>query len=247
MTRILRAAALLVASGCSGPRGEVALSAYGGKAWNSDADLRLKEPGGTDLKLSGVELDAESFERPIYYGLRGTYWLPPAGADEAAARLGTWGLMLEFTHTKANADEDQVVHQQGTRNGAPVSGSFPVRDSIESYELSHGHNLLTLNALHRWLPMGRRGRLQPYVGAGAGLACPRVEALVNGVETDGYQLAGWTVQGLAGVNVDLTRSLGAFVEYKLNWADVDAELGGGGSIQQEIWTHQLLVGLTWRF
>ncbi len=246
MTRIL-AAALLAATGCAGPRGEIALSAYGGKAWNSDADLRLKQPGGTDLKLSGVELDDKSFELPIYYGLRGTYWFPPADADDETARLGTWGLMLDFTHPKAIADEDQVVNQQGTRGGAPVSGSFPVSQSIESYELSHGHNLLTLNALHRWLPAGRRGWLQPYVGVGAGLAYPHVEAVVNGVETNGYQLAGWTAQGLAGVSADLTGSLSAFLEYKLNWADVDADLDGGGSIRQEIWTQQLLVGLTWRF
>jgi lipid A oxidase len=238
--------------GCSATRGEIALSAYGGKAWNSDADLRLSQPGGTDLTLFGVALEDRSFEGPVYYGLRATYWFPPAGADGESARLGTWGAMLDFTHAKAIADEDQVVRQQGTRSGTPVDGDFPVSDSIDGYELSHGHNLLTLDAVHRWSlgdarGRGLKGRLQPYVGAGAGAAIPHVEATVNGVETSGYQLAGWTVAGLAGMSIDIAGPVSGFIEYKLNWADVDGHLDGGGSIRQEIWTQQLVLGLSIRF
>jgi lipid A oxidase len=246
--RALAAMLLLVASGCAARRGEIALSAYAGRAWNSPSDLRLRRPG-TDLTLEGVDLEDRSFEGPIHYGLRGTYWIPPSEGD---AREGRWGVMLDFTHAKAVVDEGEVVRQRGVRDGAPVHGSFPVSDSIESYELSHGHNLLTLNAVRRWLLPGDRdgtlrGSLRPYVGLGAGAAIPHVEATVAGVRTEEYQLVGWTAQGLAGLGVDLTRSLSAFVEYKLNWADVDASLSGGGSVRQEIWTQQLLLGLTFRF
>jgi lipid A oxidase len=105
-------------------------------------------------------------------------------------------------------------------------------------------NLFTLNAVHRWF-VGRR--LRPYVGGGAGAAIPHVEATVGGVETDGYQLAGWAAQGLAGLSIDVTGPLSVFVEYKLSWADIDAELNGGGSIRHEIWTQQLVFGFTFRF
>jgi lipid A oxidase len=232
---------VLLAGACAG-RGEIALSAYGGKAWNLPADLHVRQPGGTDLTLFGVDLHDDSFEGPIYYGLRATYWLPPPAGE---ARRGRWGLALDFAHAKVIAQETQVVRQEGTRDGAPVNGRFPVSDTLESYELSHGLNLATLNVVRRWLP--ERGRLAPYAGAGAGAAIPHVEATVGGVRTEEYQLAGWTLQGLAGVSLEIAGPVAAFLEYKLNWADVDAGLDGKGSIRQEIWTHQLLLGMTLRF
>jgi lipid A oxidase len=241
-----------VATACATPRGEIALSAYGGRAWNSDADLHLAQPGGTDLRLLGVALDDESFRSPPFYGLRAAYWFPPSGAaTKEEARNGAWGIALGYTHAKAVVDQTQVVRQSGTRQGTPVNGNFPVSDSIDAYQLSHGHNFLTLNGMYRWILEQRDrtilGRLHPYLGAGAGLVFPHVEATVNGSVTNEFQIAGPALQAYFGLDFDIVGPLNAFAEYKLNWADVTSELNGGGSIQSEIWTHQLIVGLTLRF
>jgi lipid A oxidase len=84
------------------------------------------------------------------------------------------------------------------------------------------------------------GRLQPYAGIGAGISIPSIE--VFSALTDEYQLVGPNVQGFLGSHLDLWGPLALFAEYKFNWADIDADLGNGGRLKTQIWTHQLLFG-----
>lgn len=219
---------------------ELVLSVYGGAAGTYDSDVKLKQPGGTDLTFSKVSWDDDSFESPPYYGLRLAWWLK--GSPK-------WGFMLDFTHAKMIADLSQVVAVDGSRDGMPVTGQEPLTATFDNLQFSHGHNMLTFNLMHRWFAGGERdktflGRLQPYVGLGAGVAYPHVEIEVGGVKTEGYQLAGPAVEGLAGFNFDIFRHLSVFTEIKAAYAEIKADLKDGGTLEVKPLTGQLALGLS---
>ena len=227
----------------SSARGEFVISAYGGIADTMDADVKLSQPGGTDLTFSDVSWTDKSFEGPVYYGLRLNYWFK---------ELNGWGVCVDFTHAKMYAELDDTVNVTGNRVGVPVSGAEPLRNTFKELSFSHGYNLLTFNGMYRWFPKGVRddtflGRLQPYVGLGLGVAVPHVEVEINGNKTEEYQYTGPAFQGLGGVNFDVYKKFSIFLEYKFTYADINADLTSGGSVEIEPWTNHFIFGLSYSF
>lgn len=223
--------------------GEFAISIYGGKALTEDGDLDLHQPSGTSLAFREVSWSDRSFESPFYYGARLTYWL---------ASKPHWGASLDFTHAKIYLGLSDTVRVTGSRGGMPVHDRERVSDTFERFNISHGLNFVTLNALHRWFPKGQRddsllGRLQPYVGLGAGVTIPHVEATVGGVDTDEYQFGGPVIQGMLGLNYDVWKHLSTLVEYKLSYANLDLDLNSSGKVSTEAVTHHLAFGISYRF
>lgn len=222
---------------------EFSVALYAGKQFTGNGDLRLKQ-GQTDLKFHDVSWGDNSFESPIYYGGRVSYWFED---------LPSWGLALDFTHAKTYLASGETVKVTGTRNGSPVNSREPVSASIQQLAFSHGLNMITFNGLHRWFPTGKRdlsllGRAQLYAGLGAGFSIPHVEADINGVVTGEYQMAaGPVVNGLVGLNYDLNRYFSGILEYKLSYADVHGDLNGGGSIDAATMNHQLIFGIAANF
>lgn len=168
---------------------DIQLAAYAGPSYTAPSDVRVREPDGTDLTLEGVPWRGEPFKPPPYYGYRGAWW------PGAAGRLG---LMLDFTHIKAEAVEAARVRHLGTRGGKPLTGERRTDETFSRLEFTHGYNLLTLNALFR----PASARVQPYVGVGAGIAIPHVEMQWRGApkttRTSEYQITGPVFQVLAG-------------------------------------------------
>src|SRR5437763_4080203 len=141
---------------------ETNLSIYIGKSFTDDSDLRLRQPNSTQLTFHGVSWSDHSFEMPIYYGGRVTHFFQ---------RRPDWGVALDFFHYKVYSDINAVLPVTGTRGSAPVSGSERLGDTIQRFDMTHGVNYLTLNAVHRWrLQMNADafpyGRLQTYQGTG---------------------------------------------------------------------------------
>uniref|UniRef100_UPI000B8005E9 outer membrane protein n=1 Tax=Candidatus Entotheonella palauensis TaxID=93172 RepID=UPI000B8005E9 len=167
-----------------------------------------------------------------------TYWL---------SRQSPWGLAVDFTHAKMLAELDEDVSVSDRRGGELVSTREVLGDSFVKLEFSHGHNLLTANVLYRWLAHNRPawfGRLQPYAGLGAGVAIPHVEVITASSVTGDYQFAGPTLQGLAGLNIDLIKHLFVFAEFRLSYAHLDVDLQGGGSLEIDAWTYHFNIGLS---
>lgn len=218
---------------------EVSVILYIGKQFTGDGELRLRK-GETDLTFSGVRWDEESFRNPVFYGIRTSYWFD---------RAPQWGVGVDFTHAKTYLRQDDTVPVRGTRKGTEVDGRERISDSIRHFGLSHGLNMLTFNGLHRWFagPADRdaTGGVQLEAGVGAGFSIPHVEADVEGHRTGRYQFpAGPVLNGMLGINYDLSRYLSGIAEYKLSWADVGAELEGGGSIEARTLNHQLVTGIS---
>ena len=190
---------------------------YGGIPYTHPSDVRFEKAGATDLTVHDVNWDGKPFKSPIYYGLRATRW--------GDGRLGG---MLDFTHSKAISQKDQVIRFSGTRNGQPAPAPKTVESTFKHFEFSHGHNMLTLNGVAR---LGRIAPLlQPYVGAGAGVALPHTEIQFTDEtkRTYEYQYTGPVGQLLAGLEIRLPR-VSVFIEYKFSIARYVAPLTGRDS------------------
>lgn len=196
---------------------EFELSLYSGYQTAPHSRAKGDYPGGgTYNALFGWE--GRSFELPLYYGVRGTWWV-----DD---RFG-WG--FEGTHTKVYAPD-------GERTAA----------GFDRFELSDGHNIITANVLRRW--PNRWKDITPYVGGGLGFAMPHVDVEpAGGPRTYGFQVTGPAVRLLAGASMDLSERWAVFGEYQFTWSDNTADLDGGGSLETRIITNALNIGVSYRF
>jgi lipid A oxidase len=196
---------------------EMELSFYSG--WQTAPHSRAKGdyPGGGGDYNALLGWEGNSFELPIYYGLRGTWW-----------QSETLGFGLEFTHTKAYADD-------GDRDDLGFS----------RLEFTDGHNIITANVLRRW--PGQWGAATPYVGGGLGLAVPHVDVEHPGGRTYGYQVTGPAARAIAGVSYPINERFSVFGEYQFTYSWNDVDLDGGGSMETDIKTNALNVGLSLNF
>ena len=235
------AAGLVVALLPAVAEAQFAFGAYFGQSSTLDSGVRLQQSGGTDITFHDVAWDDESWVTPRYYGFRLTYW------KRSAPR---WGFMLDFNHAKIYAELDATMRVAGTREGEPVDTRELLGDTFSELAMSHGHNILTINGLYRWTSDARSGgarRLTPYVGFGVGIAVPHVEVQTGNSVTGEYQLAGPTIQGLGGLDFRLGWGFSVFGEYRLNYARLDTDLTGGGSLKTAPWTNHFAAGLTFTF
>jgi lipid A oxidase len=196
---------------------ETQISVFGGFNWNFGSTVTLNAPGKQDER--SVDWDGAAFDMPPYWGVRGTYWLGRS-----------WGLAVEYSHSKALADID-----------------FTADGTYDRLEFTDGNNLVLFEVLYRFSP-ALNGRLVPYVGAGAGVTIPHVEVTLDaGTKTYEYQLAGPAAQIMAGLEYKLSPTWSLFSELKLSYSHISADLKGGGELETDLWSPQLAIGLTYRF
>jgi lipid A oxidase len=221
---------------------EFVVSLFSGVTSAENNDLRLTLSGGTDLTFRDVSYKTHDWESPIYYGGRVAYF---------RANDAHWGVSLEFFHAKMYLNTEDTVRVTGTRASAPVNAPERVGDTITDFNISHGLNFLTANAMYRWFLADREqnflGRFQPYLGAGIGAAIPHVESTIGAVHFEQYQFRGPACQAMAGLNFDLAKHLGLFAEYKFTYADLDRLSIPNGSISLTPLTQHLATGISVRF
>ncbi len=204
--------------------GELEISAYGGGNSTQDSEGTLSN--GSMSRTDTITWDGKSFDPPIYYGVRVTYW-PEAMPD--------WGVALDLTHAKSYADIP----------GSGVDGTY------DRLEFTDGLNLLTLNGLRRF-QVG--GKTDLYAGVGAGLTIPHVEvtttpaSLTGPSSTFGYQVTGWTAQAMVGLSYEVVDNLKVFGEYRIAYSSNEATLdGGAGTFSSDMTTHHAAIGLSYAF
>ena len=203
---------------------EVQVQVYGGVNANFSSDMQVRRP--TVPSANGtydVDWEGKSFEMPPYWGARAIYWLDSNPA---------WGVAVEFTHSKAYA-----------KLKGEVGATF------DKLEFTDGNNIVTLNALRRFEPMSFYN-IRPYAGFGIGVAIPHVEVEFDGdtgPRTFEYQLAGFAAQGLVGLEMPFGPNWSGFVEAKLSYTHINADLDGGGYVKTDIWSPHFAAGLSYRF
>lgn len=164
-----------------------------------------------------IRWEGRSFDAPPYYGLRATWWTSE-----------TLGYGVEFNHAKVYSDEDDASDA-----------------GFSTLEFTDGINYLTANVWRRWPE--QFGGLTPYVGAGLGLSIPHVETDDGENETFEYQITGPAATLTAGASYDLTADWSVFGEYKFAYSSNEADLDGGGTLNTDIVTNALNVGVSFDF
>jgi lipid A oxidase len=147
------------------------------------------------------------------------------------SKTSNWGFAIDYTHQKALADID-----------------FRSDPTFDRLEFTDGNNLVILEALYRFSPM-MNGTLVPYVGAGVGVTIPHVEVTLDNPssKTFEYQCCGFAAQILGGLEYKLNDTWSLFTEARLSYSRIDADLNGGGSLETDLWSPAVAVGLTYRF
>jgi hypothetical protein len=128
------------------------------------------------------------FRFEVYYGIRLTY-TPPHYPFTSIA--------LDFTHAKVYAEADNTIQQDGTWHAETFHDVAPMRERVQSFEMTHGMNMLGLNVLQQ--VSGKTGG-GAYAGGGPVLYIPHTESRVDGAPlTSGYEFGGVGYQVVGGV------------------------------------------------
>ncbi|WP_425051215.1 outer membrane protein [Psychromarinibacter sp. S121] len=200
---------------------ETELSFYTGYQTAPHSRVEGTDPGGVGDFSFLSTWEGRPFEMPPYYGFRATYWLE---------RNPNLGFGLDFSHNKVYADDETLA-----TNG------------FDRLEFTDGLNTITANVWYRWPGQWMDGRLTPYVGAGAGLAIPHVDVETSGGKTFEYQVTGTALQAVAGIKYSFTENWAVFGEYKGTYSMNEADLASGGTLQTDVVTNAINVGVSFSF
>jgi lipid A oxidase len=197
---------------------EVELSFYGGIQEAPSSDVSIRNDPLIGDDDFTLNWEGRSFEAPPYYGLRATNWRTPS-----------FGIGIDFAHNKVY----------------PTDESLPPDYSV--LEMTDGLNTLTVNAYRRW--NDAIGNLTPYIGGGLGISLPHVEVTRNGVEpeTFGYQLTGPAATWIAGASMPISERMSVFGEYKGTFSSNTADLATGGTLEADVVTNALNLGVSFNF
>jgi opacity protein-like surface antigen len=182
-----------------------------------------------------VRYRSESLEPPIYYAYRvgvfpGSGWL---------------GIEAEFIHLKVIADTARGVKTEGIVRGGPASEVRPLGSVLERFSITHGVNLLLVNAVARHAVQGRHNKPPRWfltARAGAGASVPHAESTIGGVSLEQYEWGSFSVQATGGVELRLTNRVYISGEYKLT-RTVQHVSVAGGSVRTPLTTHHLVAGV----
>lgn len=197
---------------------EFELSVYSGWQTATDSDVEGDDPDGIGRFDFEAEWEGRSFEAPLHYGFRATWW--PGDL---------YGYGVDFNHLKVYSTDE-------TRDD----------EGFETLEFTDGLNILTANVYRRF--PGDVRRWTPYLGAGLGVSIPYVEVETpGGTDTFEYQYTGPAAQWVAGVTYPLSGRFEIFGEYKGTFSRNEADLDGGGELETDILTNALNVGVSFNF
>jgi len=152
---------------------------------------------------------------------------PFLGLRATQWRSPSFGIGIDFARNSVGASED----------------SLP--SGYTELEFTDGVNTLTVNAYRRWSNVV--GDLTPYLGGGIGVALPRVEVMGDGTETDKIQLTGPAATLIAGASMPITDQWSFFGEYKGTISANTADLDSGGTLETDVLTNALNVGVSFNF
>jgi hypothetical protein len=210
---------------------DFALSFYLGASQTRPSNLHVVQQNrGNDATAHDVRWPGFPFRFEPYYGLRLSYNAPGHPQTRIA---------LDFTHYKIYADGNQVVEQDGTWHNAPLHTTAPLRETVQSFEVTHGLNMLGLSLLQNaW-----GGSNGAYVGGGPVLYLPHSENRVDGIAGgDRYAFGGFGLQGQAGIQGCLSGHE-IFAEAKYSAGQLNNIPIAQGTAQSTVRTTHELAGL----
>jgi hypothetical protein len=226
---------------CAGPAYcEWTFGAFFGACSTRDSSLDLRLPADhTDVMLSPIHYRSDSFDSPPYYGYRAALF----------PQAGWFGIEGEFIHTKIYADTSREVDATGTIQGNPVTGMRPLDSVIDRFSISHGANLLLINAVIRHAdrrpPAGQAPRWIVLGRFGVGGSIPHAESTIGSRSQEQYEWGSFSLQGAGALELRMTKRVYLSGEYKLT-RTVQHVAVVGGTASTLLLTHHVAVGVTVR-
>ena len=220
-----------------GSEGDWVVSAYAGGGHTGSSNLKISQPAlGNILTFEDVRFRSRSFDPPLYYGLRGGYflnWMPFLGFES------------EFIHLKVFTDPQQQVRVTGQRRDVPISRELPLGEIVQQYSISHGVNLLFFNvAVRGRIP--REGRLILTARTGIGPTFPHTESRVEGQAQEQYEIGGIGWQSAGAAEIRLWKGLHLLGEYKFTRTRQRNKVSSG-TAESLLRTHHGVFGLSYHF
>jgi hypothetical protein len=216
------------------------VAGYFGAAHTMDAPLMVQQPSlNTDLVFDPVTYQGQSFTGPLYYGYRIGHTLP------------FWrhvAIEGEYIHLKMYAETRGDVRVRGRRGGMTVDQTVPLQDIVQRFSISHGVNLILVNAVFRYpvevtersIPLTLTARL------GAGPTIPHAESTIAGATQEGYELGALAAAAAAGAELRLWHGVHALAEYKFTRTNETVSVANGQATTR-VRTHHAVFGLGFRF
>jgi hypothetical protein len=239
--RIVLGVVLLTLVHASDAAADWTLAAYLGASQTRATSLTLSQPGlGTSLTLSPVHYDGASFDQRFYYGCRVAFF----------PRSRWLGVEGELIHFKVIADTSRTTTAAGTLGGARVDGPRPLGSLVERFDITHGVNLLLVNAVVRREAKTAPGDARPRVALvgrfGLGASFPHPESIINGARFDAYEWGAFSMQAAGGIELRVRGPVYVLGEYKISRTVQDVTIAGG-SARTPLVTQHLVAGLVIRF
>ncbi len=199
---------------------------------SATAEIELSFYGGaqnaphSDVFFSG---DSVIPDQKIFIGWQGkSFEAPPYyGIRATVWNSPSFGFGVDFTHNKIY----------------PQEGELPAE--FERLEFTDGLNTLTLNAYKRW--NRAFGDFTPYVGGGVGVSVPHVEVISDTSRTLGYQFTGPAATWIAGASYPINDEWSVFGEYKGTYSMNKGDLETGGTVETDVITNAVNVGVSFSF
>lgn len=157
-----------------------------------------------------------------------SFRMPPYYGIRFAHWNKNWGWALDYSHSKVYASDETLA-----TNGLDV------------LEFTDGVNTYTANLMYRFQ---NESAFTPYIGLGAGFSMPHVEYLqTDGVKTFETQFGGPAAQAMAGVSYAFSDNWSMFGEYKIDYAQISADLQGPGNswLKTDLVINALNVGVSY--
>lgn len=167
------------------------------------------------------------------------------------------GIGVEFIHFKIFIpDEGEQVLVTGQDQNGPVDSWKSTKDYIDSYNVSHGINLLSLSLVYRMMLMPTEkilaGRIQPYAALSIGPCIPHPQLRL--AKDPEYKAFGHQFRfdnfgyGFSlGSRFQVLKNFGLYLEYKFTQIQLNEMLFDNGE-EGTFWTrchvHHLLWGLS---
>lgn len=220
------------------PGAEWILAVYIGSAHTLSASLRVTQPAtGTVLTLSDVDYEGRSFTPPLYYGYRLSVF----------PRARAFGVEAEFIHLKVYARTERDAKIVGMHNHQAVERRGHVSDVVQRLSISHGLNLILVNAAVRRTfarqPDGARAlQLAARIGAGPTVSHP--ESTIAGESHQGYELGGAAMHAAAGLEYRVSRRFAVMAEYKFTSTTQRITIARG-TAESAFASHHAVAGVAW--
>jgi lipid A oxidase len=222
---------------------EWVIAGYFGIAATSRTYLAVTQSAShTSVRFDPVDYEGRSFTLPPYYGYRGAYFF---------VSPGWFGLEGEVIHMKVFARTGEIVPASGTIDGAPIAAAVPLDGLVQRFSISHGQNMLLVNAVarHAFGECGdfRTARLVALARVGAGPTLPHVESTIGGVADERYERGSFGFQAAGGVELLLWKKLHVLAEYKLTRCRQSVRAAAGASVETLLTSHHFVFGASWHF